>query len=411
MSAARSPVPVYVIVLAVLCVGVLGYGFWLDGTSGRCQTLHTGTPAQQSRAAQELARRGRSAVPCLVRELNEPRSTAKLAAAQALLTLGEIQVLSEAAASPDPDLRRVVFADLLGAGPRYPSQLIPVFVGGLTDPDSSIRQNSLIGLQNVGPLAASALPQMRLLLLDGDEQVRSAAVRTMVRIGGVEELRDLMNTHTTAAWSASIAALRYDLGHLAPQVVPQLEDALEYGSLDVKRGAAELLGRAGRDARGASGLLVDALQNSDPVVRRQAASALKQVGGLSEAREMLKSSDGDVRREGAELMEKQGRSSIPELIPLLLDRSPEVVMFAMGALRSFGSEAQAAIPTLTDPRILHNPDTHIRVSAVRALEAIGPEALPALKLYTLDAMPEVRYAAQSATNRLKWKTLPPGSNQ
>jgi hypothetical protein len=96
-------------------------------------------------------------------------------------------------------------------------------------------------------------------------------------------------------------------------------------------------------------ILVSALKDQDPALRRQAAEALAVIG-------------------------PDAKAALPALIELLADRNPAVCRHATYALRNIGVKPPAIIPALN--KLLRHPDR--QDVAVEALANIGAPAVPSL---------------------------------
>ena len=132
---------------------------------------------------------------------------------------------------------------------------------------------------------APSSPETRfgIALVDPDVRVRIEAVRALATLGGhaapllVEALWD-----TDEAVRALVTSELVDMGESA---VPALVDAVADDDLvNLRRRAAEVLGRMGPHARSAVPTLVEALADGDAYLRYRAAGALERIGpGASEA--------------------------------------------------------------------------------------------------------------------------------
>lgn len=102
---------------------------------------------------------------------------------------------------------------------------------------------------------------------------------------------------------------------------------------------------------GEIGRLVAALRDPDPLVRRNAAQSLDEMGS-------------------------DAAPALPALILALDDRDPGVVYYASWALANFGSASAPAVPRLT--RLLAHPEELTQQGAAAALGGIGPKAAAAV---------------------------------
>lgn len=189
--------------------------------------------------------------------------------------------------------------------------------------------------------------------------------------------------------------------------------------------AAEALGNMGEGARLAFSSLFEALKDKNPLVRRAAAQALEKVpphkDDLGLLREACKSKrePAAVRVQAARALAKlgpQAHAALPELVGLLKEQDDEVRLAALEAVVAIGPEAKdaavlaeglqssnpqvvklttqilgrlgpaakGALPTLLT--LVKEGQPAVLLEAIRALEAIGPEAKDTILPVLLDVM-------------------------
>jgi HEAT repeat protein len=151
--------------------------------------------------------------------------------------------------------------------------------------------------------------------------------------------------------------------------------------------AARALGEFGPEApAGAAAALADALGDPEPLVRRDAATALGRLGPAADATPRLLAAlgdpDQDVRAAAAGAL-GETRPDDPAALTALLkatgDSDTVVRVAAIMAVGRYGDRAHAAVPALID--VLRQGDTNRgspHEAAVLALKAVGPASLPAL---------------------------------
>ena len=178
--------------------------------------------------------------------------------------------------------------------------------------------------------------------------------------------------------SLSLAACIVSQDHSAPtpeQVLPKLTTVLKDPNPELRRTAAQSLGKIGR--KEAAPALIAALRDPDASVRRQAAWALGMIGedalgpDRSPLAELLFDTDPAVREAAATALGLTGDTQAG--IELLLERLQEAGTPAdskrLAAAAFGGMEARSAVTGLT--RLLADPDARVRRWAVAALGEIA----------------------------------------
>lgn len=169
--------------------------------------------------------------------------------------------------------------------------------------------------------------------------------------------------------------------------VDRLIDTLENGSNPQKVAAADRLGEMGPDASGAVDALIETLQIDDVTLTVASARALAKLGPAAKpaipiliARMRLPLYHSDrrpVAMDYGEALAEMGEFAVPELIKGLEDPSQtESYRGVCTALHKIGPPAKLALDRLIE--LAGNDDYSTRLAAVYVIEAIGPEAAPAV---------------------------------
>jgi HEAT repeat protein len=192
----------------------------------------------------------------LARGLKDPNPRIRLATVEFLETLGDgavsaVPALLEALEDCDRFVRWAAARtfgrmDLDELGPRRERIIVPAIARLLFDPDVDVCKTAAGTLQRFGPQAAAAVPSLARVTAQGDPEVRVAAMQALGALNPEDAVR----------------------------AVRALLNALRNADADVRRTAAETLGRIGPLARDAIGPLRQALQDDNPAVRRAASDAL-----------------------------------------------------------------------------------------------------------------------------------------
>ncbi len=319
-------------------------------------------------AAEALGEIGAPAVPALIQALPNKNRWVRRAAAEALGEIGDPQAvpaLVQALRDEDEDVRREA-AWALG---KIGASAVPALVQALQDEDRWVRRAAAEALGKIGdPQAVPALIQT---LQDKNIWVRRAAAEALGEIGDPQAMPALIQT-----LQDEVKDVRRAVGKIGdPQAVPDLIQYFEdQGKKDVRRAAAEALGKIGAPAVPA---LIQALQDEDEDVRRAAAWALGQIGdrqAVPALIQALQDENEDVRRAAALSLGKIGAPAVPALLQALQDEDEDVRRAAVSVLRQIG-DPQAVPPLL---QALQHENKDVRRVAVWALGEIGVPAVPAL---------------------------------
>jgi len=159
------------------------------------------------------------------------------------------------------------------------------------------------------------------------------------------------------------------VGQAHSRVSESLKEALKDKDSDVRRAAAEALGKIGSPEAVAA--LIPALQDKRSDVRGSTAEALAQVGSPEAVAALipaLRDEDSDVRGSTAEALAQVGSpEAVAALIPALRDKDSVVRRAAAEALGEIGSpEAVAALNSA-----LQDKGRNVKRAAARALGKIG----------------------------------------
>lgn len=159
-------------------------------------------------------------------------------------------------------------------------EAVRVLVSALQSELPAVRQAALLGLKEIGPEAAQAIPAVIEKLGDRDEFVRGWAAQT--------------------------------LGSIGRAAIPQLLQAVENGTGEVRRGAAYVLARIYPSRRVATPALLKMMNDPEPESREQAIATLEAIHASDEAvlramRNALADSDATVRKAATGAMAELGK--------------------------------------------------------------------------------------------------------
>jgi HEAT repeat protein len=199
---------------------------------------------------------------------------------------------------------------------------IPSLIKLLHDPDYSVRLAAVEALDEFGPAAAPAVPDL-IEILSEDSDLPGSAMTTLL-----------------------------DIGPAAAPAVPALIKVLDDDDYGYRGLAAQALGSIGPDAKTALPKLEELLSgDSNSSVRVSAGEALGNIGNPE---------------------------AIPSLIAALDDQDPMTRRYVALALAKFGDQARMAVPALVAK--LSDDEEYVGVAAGFAIAKITGENFPDSKI-------------------------------
>ncbi|MGH9369253.1 MAG: HEAT repeat domain-containing protein [Thermoanaerobaculia bacterium] len=257
---------------------------------------------------------------------------------------------------------------------------VPDLVKALSSPEWTERAGAARALGAIGPAAKAALPGLEALRRDGEESVRAAASAAIQKIGAREEAGKGASATSGTAPAAAPGDVLYK-GKPLSQYIRQLNDPDFTARLDAYF-AIEQMGPA---AEAAVPALIDVLDGREPARKAGEPSlkgtAIRVLGAIGPAAgpaagrigEALRSDNADLRRAAAAALVKlgpAGKAAVPALIADLGDPIADIREKVIQALGAIGPEARAAIPALKAIEKDKREEQYIRNSADDALEKI-----------------------------------------
>jgi HEAT repeat protein len=329
-----------------------------------------------------------SAIPKLVKLLDDPDAGVRIAAAKALITLDAdartaLAVLVKELDHADLSLAVAATEALSRLGPEATPATSDVAKLLSTAPVE--RHRALLRvLQEIGPPAKSAVPALKQFARDnpGARLWAAIALWTIARDKDAPGMiRDyLKGDRTPGRAEAAIALWQMD----APDGITALVDMAKAEKSAAR--AMELLGQIGPEAKDAVGTLVERLTHAQWVLRLGAAHALGRIGPSAAAAlpALAKAADDDnaMVRAAAALAacrirpERSAVAALGKQLAAKLD--PNVWSYAARGLGGLGEAGQPAVPVLKTA--LTERNELVRLEAATALWRINrdPASLPAL---------------------------------
>jgi tetratricopeptide (TPR) repeat protein len=248
---------------------------------------------------------------------------------------------------------------------RLVERLLPAILRGVVSEDYQVRLQMARLLARIGPLGRPAIPALLDALRHRDQcRYPWFAART----GRSHTWSQLVETQLGTALAAVAANLS--------ELPPELPSALDDPDALVRGLAAVALGQAGQAARPAVARLERLLEDSDRLVRVQAAGALwrlqQRTDVVATLTEALQQS-GEPAQAAVKLLVEMGPSAagaFPSLLHTVATQSGAVRPEAALALFKMGYETDAVMPVLQQG--VASDDVSERIAAVMALHTVDP---------------------------------------
>jgi HEAT repeat protein len=278
---------------------------------------------------------------------------------------------------------------------------------GKGGPERQGRRDAALALSELGPEAAPAVPALINALEDGDTQVWFHSVTALARIGSaakpaipalLEDLKSGGRRGANAKWYRSA----YALGNMGPTSLPQLTEALTNSHAGVRAGVAKALGWLAEEAAVALPDLIASLEDEDDDVRRYAAESIGKMGPLAipALATTLHSPNHSARKAALTAVKTLGTKAQPllnDLIKLTTENeTPDLQAGALNTLTHLDikptalSEIVWSLADHTDEEVLHEVangllDLPPSLTVSRLVDRLGFEDL-ATQLWAADLL-------------------------
>ena len=336
--------------------------------------LKDADPDVHARAAESLAKRGRSDLKQLVASLRDTDENVRSGAKDALVEIGEpaLPLIKEAA--EDTELKGHAFEVLL----RVAEPAVPTLVELMKTGELDIRMTAADTLAKIGD--KSATPALIETAAKDVPAVRRIAISSLCTLGDprAEDLliQVLGNTNDDGEVRARAARALSVIG--GPKSIAALTRAL--GDYDLKVQTSVITGLQSKAIASQSvAPVMSAISSGTPQVRRAGASVLEQIDNPQSAAglvSLLKYPDPEVRLSAARGLGNQTASVRGDvLVSLLSDADGRVADAAADSLVRVGT---SVIPTLVGV-IKSGAQSQAKFRAATALGRIGSPAVPALQ--------------------------------
>ena len=227
----------------------------------------------------------------------------------------------------------------------------------LKDESELVRKSAVVALGRLEEQSAPAVPDLIEMIESGTPEMQLVIIRTLSRIGGeaasaVPVLKNLAQEASVAALSARFALFRIT-GESQRHVRVLANVVRRSSSVDLRAGAAQILGEFGAAAEEAVPALVEALKHDEFLTRLLAARSLGQIARRPNA--------AIPALEEAIHMEEEGATNS--------GTTADVRLLAIASLGKFKDQRGKVEPILFD--IAERGQARLRASAIRVLGEIG----------------------------------------
>jgi HEAT repeat protein len=310
-----------------------------------------------------------------VLEGSDPRLAAE--AIETAAELGEKIVPRATVALAMPKARYWALLILEDVGPAAKSAA-PEVAKLLNDEQPEVRMHAALTLGEIGPDAIETVPNLIAALNDKEAAVRIGAAYALGKIGAKDASGALTRKMSdgghplqcvVCAWA--LVQINPDDAKLVSDTVNLMTKALSSDKVGLRREASKSLAELKVAPEKAMPALIAAMSDSDPQVLENVSQALVKWGG------------GHVAEIAAALQDPKRREC------------------AVRTLGHMGKDAKAAVPELA--AALKDSDPMFRREALFALARIGPDSaivLPQIEAEVADPTPEVQYAAIYALGKI-----------
>jgi HEAT repeat protein len=290
----------------------------------------------------------------------------------------------------------------------FQGKTIKAWAWQLLSPTSAVREEAAAVFRGLG---TNAVPGLIALLDSRDPLWRRQLWRYGFRLPMKYRSRLLRQSsvpneetiHLAAAMALEV------IGPDGKAAAPSLGRVLRSGEREPRAHVATALGCIGKDSLP---ILLDALRDPDPDVRRMAMGGLAGLGPAAEPAipvliEKLKDQDVEMRTKAIGCLGSIGPRAVPALVRAIEQEKGLVRQGAAKALTFVGASRSLAEPALW--RMVRDEEAASRQQAIATLTAIHSHEEPTITAMTAalkDPSPEVRVAAAKGLGELRWMAQP-----
>jgi len=375
----------------------------------------------------------RSAAVALASTLRDPDATVRRMAAAALADMGPaaapaLAALAAALQDSDSAVRFAVVDALPRLGTSDAASRAALIAVLHSDPDAEVRERATWAMFSPDARVETVEALARAAMGDRSNAVRAGSRNALVRCGAAAKPAvAVLRTGLGDADAERRDSAAWALGLLGPLAADAVDDLVVAAVADSRRAARPAagspplwaLGKLGRSAASATSQVIGILQSGNDVSRAEGAAALGEFGPSQPATDALADaltdSDPWVRRQAAVALGKYAADAAPAVADLVaVFRRPDVTFpfqRLSGTLHAIVAESLTAIgltPQTVMRHRLASPDPDSRTAAVRARLANPWNAETAFEIAALlrQRDPAVRAAAAEVLGSAGEKALP-----
>lgn len=260
---------------------------------------------------------------------------------------------------------------------RMGNDAAPDLLEALKDKDGQVRLLAANGLRQLGGKHRErAMEAYKELLKEGNANVRQQVIYSLHNHAeGVELLLKTYPDADDQSKGIILSALIYT--QWRDKAVPLVKEGLKDKSPQVRLTSAQLLANVGIQSKEAVEAVASILREKDKQMRIQALHALGNYGqlGWPAYEEALKDAkDDNFRSVLLQMMSNTGfraKNAVPNLIPLLKDKSSQNRLLTAHILGNHLEDARPALPALREA--LNDTDANVRNHAQNAISRIPEE--------------------------------------
>lgn len=330
-----------------------------------------------------LASLGTKSAPSLVQGLKDPSEQVTSGSRDALIAMGRpaVPALLGAFKGNDRSLRPEIARIWFRIGPAA-VDAVPDLCESLKDSKDALRPQYVDTLQAIQPPATTLLATLLPLIKDQDEAFSQGALR-------------------------ALQSAKFDRAGILP-----LTRAIKDSDPTMRRAAASLLAKMGPEAREAVPSLVGDLEDADHSARIAVIQALAAIeptapSGLPFLIKALKENHGAIADAAQQALIKAGSTAVPDLRDALNDAQPTVKIRCLQVLEQIGPDAQVALPAVL--ALVNDSNAGVRQQVLEAARAIDGKQAAVLQVCLErfnDSSDEVRRVAQLALVRAAQPAVP-----